>query len=107
MSETGSSLMKRDKAESPALKHCRAFSSIAIKVEPQFNESRHWGLCSLCCVLCPLLMASRCGLFHKCGFRKTFPHINPISSDPAHDLATETAQNGPQTHLYNQIPRGR
>lgn len=100
--------MKRDKAESTVLKHCRAFSFTAIKVELQSNESRHWGLCSLCCVLCPLLMASRCGVFHKCGFRKTFPHINPIRWDPAHELATEQDRpNGPQAHLYNQISCGR
>lgn len=85
---------------SAVLKHCSVLSSSAIKAELQSNESRHWGLSSLCCVLCPLLMASRCGLFHKCGFRKTFPHINPIRWDPTHE---QDRPNAPQTHFYHQV----
>lgn len=40
------------------------------------------GLCSLCCVLCPLLMASRCGAISQVWLWKTFPRINPIRSEP-------------------------
>lgn len=61
--------------------------SAAIKAELQSNESRRWGLSSLCCVLCPLLMASRCGGISQVWLWKTFPHINPIRSDPAHEPA--------------------
>lgn len=53
----------------------------AIKAELQSNESRHrlgegsggQGFCSLCCVLCPLLMASRCGAISQVWLWKNIP----------------------------------
>lgn len=100
----GREMTERDKAAFAVLKHCsEPFSSTAIKAELQSNESRHWRPCSLCCVLCPLLMASRCGGISQVWLWKTFPHINPIRSDPAHELAREQRghdrPNGPQTQL--------
>lgn len=67
------------------------FSSAAIKVRLRSNESMGWGLSSLCCVLCPPLMGSRCGGISQVWLWKTFPHINPIRSDPEHELAGEQA----------------
>ena len=91
---------ERDKAALAVLKLCsEPFSSAAIKAELQSNESRRWGLSSLCCVLCPLLMASRCGGISQVWLWKTFPHINPIRSDPAHELASKIALMTAQT-LY-------
>lgn len=90
--ETDEGRTKKDKAVLARLKCCsEPFSSAAIKAELQSNESRRWGLCSLCCVLCPLLMASRCGGISQVWLWKTFPHINPIRSDPAHELDSEQA----------------
>lgn len=65
------------------------FFSAAIKVGLRSNESMGWGLSSLCCVLCPPLMGSRCGGISQVWLWKTFPHINPIRSDPEHELAGE------------------
>lgn len=103
-----------DKAAFAVLKHYgEPFSSTAIKAELQSNESGHWGLRSLCCMLCPLLMASRCGGFSQVWLWKTFPHINPIRSDPAHELAREQrAHDRPKratdtVDLNNQISHSR
>lgn len=103
-------MMEIDKAAFAALKrHTARISSAAIKAELQSNESRHWELCSFCCVLCPLLMASRCGGISQVWLWKTFPHINPIKSYPAHELAGEPACSRPPKRstdavdLNNQI----
>lgn len=75
----------RDKALLTKLDCIEALFSAAIKAELQSNESRRWGLSSLCCMLCPLLMASRCGPISQVWLWKTFPHINSIM---AHRLAS-------------------